>query len=75
MEKLIANTYHIDGMTCGGCVSSVKQTLAGVPGVKSVTVDLGKKQAVITSSEEIDTDTFRRAFNNTHFTMSELNKN
>ena len=73
MEKPIAHTYHIGGMSCGGCVSTVKQKLSSVPGVTSVTVDLGKKEAEIISSEEIKTDTFRRAFSNTHYTISALN--
>ncbi len=73
MEKSISHTYHIGGMSCGGCVSTVKQKLSGVPGVTSVTVDLGKKEAEITLSEEIETDTLRRAFSNTHYTISELN--
>ncbi len=73
MEKAFIHTYHIGGMSCGGCVSTVKQKLSGVPGVTSVTVDLGKKEAEITSSEEIKTDTLRRAFSNTHYTISELN--
>lgn len=73
MEKTIEHTYHIGGMSCGGCVSTVKQKLSGVHGVTSVTVDLGKKEAEITSSEEIETDSLRRAFSNTHYTISELN--
>ncbi len=72
MEKSILHTYHIGGMSCGGCVSAVKQKLSCVPGVTSVTVDLGKKEAEITSSQEIKTDTLRSAFNNTHYTISEL---
>ncbi len=72
MEKLLTHTYHIGGMSCGGCVSTVKQKLSSVPGVTSVTVDLGKKEAEITSSEEMETDTLRRAFSNTHYTISEL---
>jgi len=75
MEKSIAHTYHIGGMTCGGCVSGVKQKLSSVPGVTTVTVDLGKKQAEIISSQEIETDTLQRAFSNTHYTISELNVN
>jgi copper chaperone CopZ len=75
MEKLFANTYHIDVMTCGSCVLTVKRTLSGVLGIKAVTVDLEKKNAVITSSEEIDTNTFRRALNNTSHTISKLYKN
>ncbi len=73
MENSIKHTYHIGGMSCGGCVSTVKQKLSSVPGVRSVTVDLAKKEADITSSEEIKTDTLRRAFSNTHYTISELN--
>ena len=72
MEKPFTHTYHIGGMSCGGCVSTVKQKLSSVPGVTSVTVDLGKKEAEITSSHEIKADTLKSAFNNTHYTISEL---
>ena len=70
MKKTITNSYQIGGMSCGGCVSSVKQKLSTVGGVTSVTVDLAKKEAEIMSSKEIDIDTLRQAFNNTHFTIS-----
>jgi len=40
-------TIHIKGMSCGGCVSSVKAVLAKIPGVNSVEVSLADKQAVI----------------------------
>ena len=72
MEKQLTYTYHIGGMSCGGCVSTVKQKLSSLPGVTSVTVDLGKKEAEITSLQEIETGTLRSAFNNTHYTISEL---
>jgi copper chaperone len=72
MENSIKHTYHIGGMSCGGCVSIIKQKLSSVPGVTSVTVDLGKKEAEIISSEEIKTDMLRSAFSNTHYTISEL---
>ena len=73
MEKSIAHTYHIGGMSCGGCVSTVKQKLSSVPGVTSVKVDLGKKEADITSSQEIKTDILRSALSKTNYTISELN--
>ena len=72
MENSITNTYRIGGMSCGGCVSTVKQKLSTVPGVTSVTVDLGEKEAEITSSQEIKTDTLRAALSNSHYTISEL---
>lgn len=37
-------------MTCEGCVKSVKNSLQGVEGVKSVHVDLNKDQVVVESS-------------------------
>lgn len=38
MEKL---TIQIDGMSCGHCVSAVKQALAEVPGVTVEDVSIG----------------------------------
>ena len=72
MEKTISNTYHIGGMSCGGCASAVKQKLFSVPGVTSVSVDLGKKEAEIPTSAAIETDTLRKAFRNSQYTISEL---
>jgi copper chaperone CopZ len=37
----------VSGMTCGGCVNSVKRVLAAVPGVRSVAVDLAAGRAEI----------------------------
>jgi copper ion binding protein len=34
-------TYTVKGMTCGHCVSSVKEEVSEVAGVTSVEVDLG----------------------------------
>jgi len=38
----------IKGMTCMGCVSSVKRVLGAVPGVGSAEVSLEKAQAEVT---------------------------
>lgn len=40
-------TYHISGMKCDGCVKTVTEKLSKVPGVKSVQVDLDKKQVTV----------------------------
>ncbi len=69
MENSIKHTYHIDGMSCGGCATTVKNKLSAVKGVTSVNVDLGKKQAEITSSEEIKTETLREALSTTHYSI------
>lgn len=40
-------TIQIDGMTCGGCVNSVTNTLKQVDGVMGVNVSLADNNAVI----------------------------
>lgn len=72
MENSITHTYHIGGMSCGGCATTVRNKLSAAPGVTSVEVDLAKKEAKITSSLEIKADTLQDALKNTHYTISEL---
>ncbi len=45
MEKI---TLPVKGMTCMGCVSSVKRVLGAVQGVGSAEVSLEKAQAEVT---------------------------
>ena len=72
MEKLITHTYHVGGMSCGGCVATVKNKLSMVQGVKSVDVDLAKREAEITSSLPIKTETLQGAMSKTHYTIDEV---
>lgn len=37
--------FEIPGMKCGGCVAKVKETLASLPGVAEVSVDLATRSA------------------------------
>ena len=41
-------TIKVNGMTCGGCVASVKRVVQAVAGVESVDVSLDKCEAVVT---------------------------
>lgn len=59
-------------MSCGGCAASVKNKLSAAPGVISVSVDLAKKEAEISSTEIIKTDTLQTLLNNTGYTITEL---
>lgn len=72
MENSIKHTYHIGGMSCGGCVTTVKNKLSAAPGVISVQIDLAGKQAEVTSSAAIKADTLQVALKNTRFTIAEL---
>jgi len=40
-------TFKVTGMTCMGCVSSVKRVLTGLDGVKTVDVSLDQAQAIV----------------------------
>ncbi len=72
MENPMTKTYHIDGMSCGGCAATVKNKLSSAPGVTSVKVDLAKKEAEIESSYEISIDTLQSEFRNTSYEISEI---
>ncbi|XP_023647433.2 copper-transporting ATPase 1 [Paramormyrops kingsleyae] len=41
-------TVGVDGMTCGSCVQSIEQQVAGLPGVYGLQVSLELKQAMVT---------------------------
>ena len=40
-------TMTIEGMTCGGCVVSVKRVLERVPGVSDLKVEVGEAQLTV----------------------------
>lgn len=53
----MTTTVNVSGMTCGHCVSSVKEELAEVPGVTAVDVDLnsgGISPVTIESTADLD---------------------
>ncbi|GAA3120986.1 MULTISPECIES: heavy-metal-associated domain-containing protein [Nonomuraea] len=49
-------TYTVNGMTCGHCVSSVKEEVGEVPGVAGVEVDLATGLLTVTSDEPVGRD-------------------
>lgn len=53
----MTTTVNVSGMTCGHCVSSVKEELSEVPGVTAVDVDLnsgGISPVTIESTGDLD---------------------
>ncbi len=50
------NTFHIEGMTCGGCEKSVTRTVLSVASVADVMVDRGQNQAVVTWKPGLSAD-------------------
>ena len=55
------HTYHIHGMTCGGCASHVEKILSKVDGVLNVVVDLPASEATIDMERHIPIETFQDA--------------
>lgn len=47
---------QIDGMTCSGCVASLRRVLAAVPLVSAVSVDLDAGRAAIEADAAVDLD-------------------
>ncbi|WP_312396445.1 cation transporter [Kocuria sp.] len=65
-------TITVSGMTCGHCVSSVKEELAEVPGVESVTVDLhagGVSPVTIESTRELTSEEIAAAVEEAGYTV------
>jgi len=61
----------IEGMTCMGCVNSVKNVLEKIPGVDSAEVSLDQKQATIQYDDaSASTAQFRKAIEDAGFEVA-----
>jgi copper chaperone CopZ len=69
MENLITHTYHVGGMSCGSCVSTVIKKLSEVPEVRFVDINLTNKKAEITSTQEIGIEILQETLNKTRFRL------
>ena len=57
----MTHTYTISGMTCSGCQAKVQVLLSKVTGVKNVSIDLSKGEAVIDMDKHIVTADLKAA--------------
>lgn len=55
------STYTVKGMTCGHCVSSVKEEVGEVPGVTGVDVELESGRLTVHSDAPIPADRIEAA--------------
>lgn len=53
-KDMTTTTYTVKGMTCGHCVSSVKEEVSEVSGVTGVEVDLATGLLTVSSETPID---------------------
>ena len=55
------SNYTVTGMTCGHCVSSVKEEISELPGVTDVRVDLESGRVEIDSTAPLSDEQIRAA--------------
>lgn len=60
-------TLVVKGMSCMGCVKSVKGVLESIKGVKSVNVDLASGKTIIEYDAPIDISVFEKAIDEAGF--------
>lgn len=53
--------YTITGMTCSGCVATVKRLLSAVDGVQQVTIDLQQSSATVEMRKHVSTNELQKA--------------
>jgi copper chaperone len=63
-------TYHVTGMTCGHCVSSVSNEVGALPGVTDVSVDLASGAVTVTSEQPLDDARVREAVEEAGYEVS-----
>ena len=69
MEK----KYELQGMSCGGCVSGVKNALLQLPGIEDAEVHLHPQSAVLTMSKSIDVSELQTQLSKAgHYTIKEV---
>jgi copper chaperone len=55
------SNYTVTGMTCGHCVSSVREEVGALAGVTDVAVDLATGRLTVTSDAPVDEAAVRAA--------------
>lgn len=64
--------YTVTGMTCGHCVSSVKEEVGAIAGVSDVAVDLKSGRLTVTSAAPLPVDTVTAAVEEAGYTAQPI---
>ena len=65
--------YELQGMSCGGCVTNVKNALLKLPDVEDAEIHLHPQSAVLTMKEEIDVVELQAQLSKAgHYTIKEV---
>lgn len=70
---MITKTYKIEGMTCGGCVVSVKKQFDGSEAISETNIQLDFPQAKISFTNEIEIESLQSIINKAgNYTIKEI---
>lgn len=64
--------YTVTGMTCGHCVSSVKEEVGAIGGVSDVAVDLKSGRLTVTSAAPLPVDAVTAAVEDAGYTAQPI---
>ena len=71
-EQVMTKKFKVEGMMCMHCVAHVKAALEGVAGVTQAEVDLKKKTALVTLSEDVPSETLIAAVTEAGYSAKEV---
>lgn len=71
-SKKIKKVIHIEGMHCNHCAMKVKEVLTSIEGVTQVKVNLDKKEAILTSTQDIPNNLIKDSISNLDFEVTEI---
>ena len=57
----MVHQYQLSGLTCNGCVATVKKELLQIAGIESVTINENRDAATITMTQHVSTETLKAA--------------
>jgi cation transport ATPase len=72
MTRSIIHKFRISGMHDSNAVTVVRNSLAAIPGVRAVNVDMRKMQAEVIASRPIEVEVLRKALGHTDFMLTDL---
>ena len=73
-STMTTTTYPVTGMTCGHCITSVREEVGALPGVTDVAVDLvpgGTSRVTVTSDTPLRADDVARAVDEAGYQLAD----
>lgn len=63
------NTFEVEGMTCGHCVSSVSDHVGQIDGVRDVSIDLASGRLEVLADRHISRETVEAAVSSAGYAL------